>query len=37
MKNPKHLGLFVQTQFGAERLDTAKEDRVCLPSLKTVL
>jgi cysteine-rich repeat protein len=37
VKNPKHLGLFVHTQFGAERLDTTKEDRVCLPSLKTVL
>ncbi len=36
----KHLptaGIFVHPQFGAERLDAAKEDRLCVPSLATVL
>jgi cysteine-rich repeat protein len=29
------LGLFVNNQFGPERLDTIKEEELCLPSLKT--
>lgn len=35
---PKHSpvpGLFVNNQFGPERLDTIKEEELCLPSLKT--
>ncbi len=33
MKNPKHPGLFLHTQFGAERFDATKEERLCVPSL----
>ncbi len=36
-KNPPHSGLFVHTQFGAERLDASKEERLCVPSLATLL
>jgi hypothetical protein len=35
---PKHIkvfGLFVNNQFGPERLGTIKEEELCLPSLKT--
>ncbi len=37
VKNPSHPGLFVHPQFGAERLDMSKEERLCVPSLATVL
>ena len=37
VKNPSQLGLFLHTQFGAERFDATKEERLCVPSAKTVL
>ena len=36
---PKHTpvtGIFVNNQFGPERLDTAKEEELCVPSFKTL-
>ena len=30
-------GLFLHTQFGAERLDAGEEERLCVPSRDTVL
>jgi cysteine-rich repeat protein len=33
VKNPQHLGLYTHNQFGAERLDTIQESRVCVPSI----
>src|SRR5262249_55798954 len=36
---PKHvkvLGIFVNNQFGPERLDTVKEDEFCVPSTRVV-
>jgi hypothetical protein len=37
VKNAPHPGLFVHAQFGAERLDATKEERLCVPSVATVL
>ncbi len=35
VKNPTHPALFLHTQFGAERFDATKEERLCVPSLQT--
>ncbi|MEO6026303.1 MAG: hypothetical protein ABIR79_05500 [Candidatus Binatia bacterium] len=35
VKNPTHPALFLHTQFGAERFDATKEERICVPSLQT--
>ena len=37
VKNAAHPGLFVHPQFGAEVLDATKEERICVPSLATLL
>ncbi len=37
VKNPPHPGVFVHSQFGAERLDGSREERLCLPSRATML
>lgn len=37
VKHPPTPGVFVHAQFGAERLDAAKEERLCVPSLAAVL
>jgi hypothetical protein len=35
-KHQKRTGLFVNNQFGPERLDTIKEGEFCIPSLKSL-
>lgn len=37
VKNPYHPGIFVHSTFGSERLDMSREERVCLPSSRTLL
>lgn len=36
VKNPAHAGLYLHTQFGAERVDASKEDLLCVPSRATL-
>jgi cysteine-rich repeat protein len=37
VKNATNPGLFLHTQFGPERFDATKEERLCVPSSTTVL
>jgi cysteine-rich repeat protein len=37
VKNPSHPGVFVHPAFGAERLDVSREERLCLPSTRTLV
>jgi cysteine-rich repeat protein len=36
VKNPSHPGVFVHPEFSSERLDVSREERVCLPSVRTL-
>jgi cysteine-rich repeat protein len=37
VKNASRRGVFVHPEFRSERLDVSREERVCLPSLRTLL
>ena len=37
VKNPSHPGVFVHGDLGGARLDVSRQERVCRPSVRTLL